>query len=86
MIHNTYGVIRAELHLCNRREVKQFIESIHTGREAALHGLCKGGHWHTVSADTESALDLIAQELRARGYLIERTGSEPGNAGGRKRG
>ena len=66
--------------------MKQFIESIHTGREAALHGLCKGGHWHTVSADTESALDLIAQELRARGYLIERTGSEPGNAGGRKRG
>ena len=38
VIHNTYGVIRAELHLCNRREVKQFIESIHTGREAALHG------------------------------------------------
>ena len=79
-------MIRAELHLCNLREVKQFIESIHTGREAALHGLCKGGHWHTVSADTESALDLIAQELRARGYLIERAGSEPGNAGGRKRG
>ena len=72
VIHNTYGVIRAELHLCNRREVKQFIESIHTGREAALHGLCKGGHWHTVSADTENALDLIAQELSARGYLIER--------------
>ena len=87
MIHNTYGVIRAELHLCNRREVKQFIESIHTGREAALHGLCKGGHWHTVSADTENALDLIAQELRARGYLIERTGgSESGNADGGKRG
>ena len=87
VIHNTYGVIRAELHLCNRREVKQFIESIHTGREAALHGLCKGGHWHTVSADTENALDLIAQELRARGYLIERTGgSESGNADGGKRG
>ena len=87
VIHNTYGVIRAELHLCNRRDVKQFIESIHTGREAALHGLCKGGHWHTVSADTENALDLIAQELRARGYLIERTGgSESGNADGGKRG
>ena len=71
VIHNTYGVIRAELHLCNRREVKLFIESIHTGREAALHGLCKGGHWHTVSADSESALDLIQQDLRAKGYLIE---------------
>ena len=71
VIHNTYGVIRAELHLCNRREVKQFIESIHTGREAALRGLCKGGHWHTVSADGESALDLIQQDLRAKGYLIE---------------
>ena len=71
VIHNTYGVIRAELHLCSRREVKQFIESIHTGREAALHGLCKGGHWHTASADSESALDLIQQDLRAKGYLIE---------------
>ena len=71
VIHNTYGVIRAELHLCSRREVKQFIESIHTGREAALHGLCKGGHWHTVSAASESDLDVIQQELRARGYLIE---------------
>ena len=35
----------------------------------------------------ENALDLIAQELRARGYLIERTGgSESGNADGGKRG
>ena len=24
VIHNTYGVIRAELHLCNRRELKAF--------------------------------------------------------------
>ena len=71
VIHNTYGVIRAELHLCNRREVKLFIENIHTGREAALHGLCKGGHWHTVSAETEGALDLIQQDLRSKGYLIE---------------
>ena len=76
VIHNTYGVIRAELHLCNRREVKQFIESIHTGREAALHGLCKGGHWHTVSADSESVLDAIQQELRSKGYLIEHAPSE----------
>ena len=72
VIHNTYGVIRAELHLCNRLQVKQFIESIHTGREAALHGLCKGGHWHTISADSEAALDLIQQELRAKGSLIEK--------------
>ena len=72
-IHNTYGVIRAELHLCNRLQVKQFIESIHTGREAALHGLCKGGHWHTISADSEDALDLIQQDLRAKGYLIEKS-------------
>ena len=71
VIHNTYGVIRAELHLCSRREVKQFIESIHTGREAALHGLCKGGHWHTVSADSEGALAIIQQDLGAKGYLIE---------------
>ena len=77
VIHTTYGVIRAELHLCNRREVKQFIESIHTGREAALHGLCKGGHWHTVSADSEDALDLIQQELRSNGYLIEKSPAEP---------
>ena len=76
VIHNTYGVIRAELHLCNRREVKQFIESIHTGREAALHGLCKGGHWHTVSADAEEDLDLIQQDLRKGGYLIEKPSGE----------
>lgn len=80
VIHNTYGVIRAELHLCNRREVKQFIESIHTGREAALHGLCKGGHSHTVSADSESALDLIQQDLRAKGYLIENPSCDGRNA------
>lgn len=73
VIHNTYGVIRAELHLCNRREVKLFIESIHSGREAALHGLCKGGHWHTVSADSETALDSIQQDLHAKGYLIEKS-------------
>lgn len=73
VIHNTYGVIRAELHLGSRLQVKQFMESIHTGREAALHGLCKGGHWHTITADAEAALDLIQQELRAKGYLIEKT-------------
>lgn len=84
VIHTAYGVIRAELHLCSRYEVQQFIDSIHTGREAALHGLCKGGHWHTVSANSEHALDLIQQVLREKGYLIENVSSgkqsEPENA------
>lgn len=71
VIHNTYGMIRAELHLSSRREVKEFLDSINSGREAALRGLCKGGHWHTVTADSEAILDLIDQELRAGGFLIE---------------
>ncbi len=72
VIHNTYGMIRAELHLSSRREVNEFLDSINSGREAALKGLCKGGHWHTVTADSEDILDEIESELTKCGFLIEK--------------
>jgi transcriptional regulator of NAD metabolism len=70
VIHNTYGMIRAELHLSSRREVNAFLDSINSGREAALKGLCKGGHWHTVTADSEDILDGIESELEKHGFLV----------------
>ncbi|MCM1307459.1 MAG: transcription repressor NadR [Butyrivibrio sp.] len=68
--HGVYGTITADLQMCTRRDVNDFMEKIGSETSKPLKLLTDGIHYHTVEAESESALDIIERELKRRGYLI----------------
>ena len=69
--HRVYGCLRAELNVSSRRDVKKFLEEIHSGKSTPLKDVTSGYHYHTISADSEDTLNLIEQELNNKGYLCQ---------------
>ena len=67
--HDIYGQITADLILCNRLDVDEFVERIENSKSRPLKVLTDGEHWHTVEADSERMLDKIEEELKKKGYL-----------------
>ena len=54
-----------------KREVYEFMNDIKSGKSSPLKNITSNYHYHTVSADSEETLDLIENELRQMGFLIE---------------
>ncbi len=69
--HRIYGRISARLGLYNKTHVEELYRSLVSGASKPLMSVTDGYHYHTVTADSESALDEIEQKLRLRGFLIE---------------
>ncbi len=69
--HDVYGLIRGELNISSRRQVREFMENLETGKAVPLKALTCDEHWHTVIADSEETLDFIQGELAQRGYLLD---------------
>ena len=69
--HRVYGKMEAELVLNSRRKVGAFMEDIRNGKSSPLKNITSNYHYHKVSADSEETLDLIEQELREKGFLVE---------------
>ena len=69
--HGVYGKMEAELALSSRRKVGAFMEDIRSGKSSPLKNITSNYHYHKVSADSEETLDLIEQELREKGFLVE---------------
>ena len=69
--HRVYGKMEAELALSSRRKVGAFMEDIWSGKSSPLKNITSNYHYHKVSADSEETLDLIEQELREKGFLVE---------------
>lgn len=67
--HDVYGQINGDLLLSSRQEVDRFIERISCSRSQSLLTLTQGDHFHTVEAADESALDMIEQNLKEKGFL-----------------
>lgn len=67
--HETYGILKADLCVNSRREVRQFMEKMDQGQASPLKNLTCGIHYHTVEADSEETLDEIEKELREKHYL-----------------
>ena len=68
--HKIYGAIRADLTMKCRRHVQEFMQGIRSGQSMPLKNLTSGIHYHTVEAENEAILDMIADELSKKGYLI----------------
>lgn len=69
--HAIYGLITVDLILNSRLDIKKFMEKLKTTNALPLNFLTEGEHFHTVEADEEAILDMIEEELRKCGYLVE---------------
>ncbi len=67
--HRVYGRIEAKLNISSRRNVKQCIDGLVSGKSTALMNITSGYHYHTVKADSEETLDLIEKALEEKNYL-----------------
>ena len=51
--HKVYGRIQADMNIRSRRDVKNFIHDIHTGKSTLLKNVTSDYHYHTICADSE---------------------------------
>ena len=75
--HRIYDVIRVEMGLKSRREIKDYMEKLKSGRSKSLKDVTSGFHYHTVTAESEEILDQIQKELQEKGFLAELRDYEP---------
>ncbi len=75
--HKVYDVIRAVLNIKSRRDVREYLSQLRCGISTPLMRITSEYHYHTVKADSGQTLDLIEEELRARGYLAQLREYEP---------
>ena len=77
--HKIYGIVRADLHIANRNDIREFLGDLKNGHSALLKNITSDYHYHTVSAPSEKLLDLIQNKLQERGFLAELKDYEPIN-------
>ena len=75
--HRIYNVIRVEMGLKSRREIKDYMEKLKSGRSKSLKDVTSGFHYHTVTAESEEILVQIQKELQEKGFLAELRDYEP---------
>lgn len=75
--HKVYGVIRAEMDIKSRRDIKNYLEEISSGKSRLLKNVTSGYHYHTIEAESEEILDAIQQELADKGFLAKLGDYEP---------
>ena len=69
--HKAYGHMEAPLGINSRKKVQDFIETIKSGKSSPLKNITSNYHYHTIEAENEETLDLIAQALKQKSFLIE---------------
>jgi hypothetical protein len=71
--HSVYGRIHAKLHISSRREAALFLFDIISGKSSPLMNITSSYHYHTISAPSEEILDLVADALWQKGFLLPDT-------------
>ena len=75
--HKVYGVIKADLNLHSRRDIKDYMAEIGNGKSNLLMNVTSGYHYHTVIAPDEDTLDIIQEKLDKLGFLARLQEYEP---------
>lgn len=75
--HKVYGVLRAEMNIKSRMDIRKYMEDISTGKSSLLKNVTSGYHYHTIIADCEEILDMIQEELQKHGFLAQLQDYEP---------
>ena len=75
--HKAYGLIRAELDLRSRIDVKEFLERVDESKGMLLSSMTGGYHYHTIIAPSVEVLDKIENKLWEKGFLAKMLEYEP---------
>lgn len=69
--HKAYGELHAKLAISSRRDIRNYLEAIRTGKSVPLKNLTSDYHYHTIEAPDETVLDLIVRALQEKGMLAD---------------
>lgn len=75
--HKVYGVLRAEMNIKSRMDIRNYMEEIRSGKSSLLKNVTSGYHYHTVRAERVEILDMIQEELQKKGLLAKLHDYEP---------
>ena len=75
--HSVYGVVRGDLKIASRRDIRDFMARLAESRSAPLMLITNEYHYHTVAADSPQILDQIQDRLKELGFLAPLTDYEP---------
>ena len=75
--HKVYGVVRADMNIKSRMDIKNYLQNISTGKSSLLKNVTSGFHYHTIIAESEKILDMIQEELQKKGFLAKLQDYEP---------
>ena len=75
--HKVYGVLRAEMNIKSRMDIRNYMEEIRSGKSSLLKNVTSGYHYHTVRAERVEILDMIQEKLQKKGLLAKLQDYEP---------
>ena len=75
--HKVYGVLKADMGIKSRSDIRAYMEEISTGKSSLLKNVTSGYHYHTIDAESEEILDAIQEELQQKGFLAKLQDYEP---------
>ena len=79
VFHKVYGVVKADMDIKSRRDIKLYMDDIASGKSGLLKNVTAGYHYHTIEAEDDQTLDLIQESLQKRGFLAKLQDYEPVN-------
>ena len=71
--HKVYGVLKADMGIKSRRDIRAYMEEISTGKSSLLKNVTSGYHYHTIDAESEEILDAIQSMVanaQADGFIL----------------
>ena len=75
--HRVYGVVKGQLNIRSRKDVRAFMERLKESRSAPLMLITDDYHYHTVTAEDAETLDQIQIRLGELGLLAPLLEHEP---------
>ena len=75
--HKVYGVVRADMGIKSRMDVRNYMDNIRSGKSSLLKNVTAGYHYHTIIAESEEILDIIQEQLQEHGFLAQLQDYEP---------
>ena len=75
--HRVYGVVKGQLSIRSRKDVRAFMDRLKESRSAPLMLITDEYHYHTVTADDAETLDQIQFRLGELGLLAPLREHEP---------
>ncbi|MCD8365196.1 MAG: transcription repressor NadR [Clostridiales bacterium] len=75
--HKAYGILRADMNIRSRLDIRNLAEDIRSGKSTPLKNITSGYHYHTVIAENEHILDLIQEALEENHFLARLRDYEP---------